>query len=451
MSLLLDIPEIRCLDGQSSLIRIPSQIDVPVTSRLMRIIDTPAFQRLTRISQLGMVSFVYPAANHNRFEHSLGVYRNSLLFLRQLASQADFTQAVSPSDAEALILAALLHDIGHWPYCHPIEDISLDGLPTHESLASYYLNQDAIRKAIAEDWNTTVEDVLDIINKNRTTPTKTLLCSILSGPIDIDKMDYLYRDSLHAGVPYGQNFDSLRLMRSLCLNESGDRLAITRKGRTAAELMVFARYVMFSEVYWHHAVRSATAIFQRAFYLWHQSMRGTENFSSRLLELFQQGESEMISELRDTENQAVRVLLDRLFGNQRRLYKCAASFSCDENEPIYRQVAQKPYPWLVATSNQMTERLNRKLAQPILPHEILIDAPPVGLEVQFNVDVRYPESGNYRRLGDVSPVVKTLAQRQFDDFVKQVRIFVAPEHIESIKNLNVENEFLETLQNTDPT
>ena len=76
---------------------------------------------------------------------------------------------------------------------------------------------------------------------------------MLSGPIDIDKMDYLARDSLHAGVPYGRNFDQQRLIGSLCLNEAGDGLAITDKGKTAAEMMVFARYVMFSEVYWHHA------------------------------------------------------------------------------------------------------------------------------------------------------------------------------------------------------
>ncbi len=77
---------------------------------------------------------------------------------------------------------------------------------------------------------------------------------MLSGPIDIDKMDYLFRDSLHAGVPYGRHFDQQRLLGSLSLNQAGDGLAVTDKGKTAAELMVFARYVMFSEVYWHHGV-----------------------------------------------------------------------------------------------------------------------------------------------------------------------------------------------------
>ena len=108
---------------------------------------------------------------------------------------------------------------------------------------------------------------------NVQTPAQRILGSILSGPIDVDKIDYLMRDSLHAGVPYGQHFDRRRLIGSLCLNEAGDALAITDKGKTAAEMMVFARYVMFSEVYWHHAVRSATAMLQRAFYLLRERSR----------------------------------------------------------------------------------------------------------------------------------------------------------------------------------
>ncbi len=86
---------------------------------------------------------------------------------------------------------------------------------------------------------------------------------LLSGPIDIDKLDYLQRDSLHAGVPYGRNFDQRRLLSSMCVGPTGRDIGITVKGKTAAEMMVFSRYVMFSEVYWHHAVRSGTAMLQR--------------------------------------------------------------------------------------------------------------------------------------------------------------------------------------------
>ena len=231
MNSILEIPEVRSLDGPSRLIRIPNQIDVPVTPRIMRLIDTPAFQRLAKISQLGMVSFVYPAAHHNRFEHSLGVYRTALLFLRQFAHQERFAQIVSTRDASLLILAALLHDIGHWPYCHPIEDMKIEGVPSHENFAREFIFSESIATCLRDDWGVQPEEVFAVISRVKNNPAQAILSSILSGPIDIDKMDYLYRDSLHAGVPYGQNFDSLRLIRSLCLNEAGDRLAITRKGR----------------------------------------------------------------------------------------------------------------------------------------------------------------------------------------------------------------------------
>ena len=440
MSSILEIPEVLALDGPSSLIRIPNQIDVPVTPRLMRLVDTPEFQRLAKISQLGMVSFVYPAANHNRFEHSLGVYRTSLLFLRQFAHQPRFVEAVSARDATLLILAALLHDIGHWPYCHPIEDIQLDGLPSHENFAQKYIARDSIANCLREDWNVEPQEVIDVINRKKETPSQAILSSILSGPIDIDKMDYLYRDSLHAGVPYGQNFDALRLIRSLCLNEAGDRLAITNKGRTAAELMVFARYVMFSEVYWHHAVRSATAMFQRAFYLWHHRVSSNPNFAENCAALFESSEVAMIEQMKsDCAGSPADQLLQQLFGPQRKLFKRIANYSINENEAIYRAIAQKPYRWLVDCSQRLSDRVAETIGNEIPENAILIDAPPVGLEVQFDVDVFYPKTGVYRKLGDASPVVNTLARQQFDDFVKQVRIFVAPDLKSAVEQIDIDD------------
>ncbi len=439
MNSILDIPEIRALDGPARLIRIPNQIDVPVTPRLVKLIDAPEFQRLTKISQLGMVAFVYPAANHNRFEHSLGVFRNALLFLRQFANQTRFQKMVSVQDAKTFILAALLHDIGHWPYCHPIEDIRIDDFPSHESFATEYIVRSPIANCIRDDWGVEPEEVVAVINRRRDTSARAILSSMLSGPIDIDKMDYLYRDSLHAGVPYGQNFDTLRLIRSLCLNEAGNRLAITKKGRTAAELMVFARYVMFSEVYWHHAVRSATAMFQRAFFLWHQRQSQNPQFNQSLRRMFESGESRMIDQLLlDCGTSPESRILESLFGIQRRLYKRVANFSFHQNAEIFARVAYQPYSWLVNSSDRLAELVGKRIGHRVLASEVLIDAPPVGLEVQFDVDVYYPDTDSYQKLGDVSPVVNTLATRQFDDFVKQVRVFVAPELLSKVAKLDFE-------------
>ncbi|MGI9498141.1 MAG: HD domain-containing protein [Mariniblastus sp.] len=448
MNSVLDIPEIRGLDGRSDLIRIPSQIDVPVTPRIKSLVDAPEFQRLKKISQLGMVSFVYPAATHSRFEHSLGVYRNALLFLRQFAEQPDFNSLVTVRDAEILILASLLHDIGHWPYCHPIEDIELEGIPPHESFATRYLERDSISQRIKDQWGIEPSEVLAVINRKKETAVQAILSSILSGPIDIDKMDYLYRDSLHAGVPYGQNFDSLRLIRSLCLNEKSDSLAITEKGRTAAELMVFARYVMFSEVYWHHTVRSATTMFQRVFYRWHEMKRSQVDFEFQVSSLFESGEMEMVQQMgNDLEGQSAAEMLNQLFGVNRRLHKRAANFSFNENAETFEKVAYHPYSWLVATSERLTELIAENVGIEIPQDSVLIDAPPVGLEVQFNVDVYSPRTDTYRPLGEVSPVVNTLAKRQFDDFVKQVRVFVEPSLLPLVEKIDLESLLVTAAEN----
>ena len=435
MNELLSIPEVQSLESSDGLLRIPRQIDVPVTPRVMRIIDTPVFQRLKRISQLGLVSFVYPAANHSRFEHSLGVYRNCLLFLKQLAWQPRFCELVSAEQVEAMILASLLHDVGHWPFCHPIEDMGLDGLPRHENLAKQWLEDDELQSLIAKDWNADPQLVTRIITKKSESKSEKLLASILSGPIDIDKLDYLYRDSLHAGVPYGLNLDSARLIRNLCLNEEGDALAINSKGRTATELMVFARYVMFSEVYWHHAVRSATAMLQRSFF---RSLAAGKNVDWEAE--FRFGENDFVSRWRQRSagQEPVSSLLGGLFSSRRGLYKRAANFSFVENESLYRALAQKPYAELTAAGERLAEALAKATGHQVSPDDILIDAPPAKLEVQFNIDIFESRSETWRPLGEVSPMIHTLARKQFDDYVKRVRVFCKPNLTKALTGIDVE-------------
>ncbi len=327
-----------------------------------------------------------------------------------------FAAAITPADAELLIVSALLHDLGHWPFCHPIEDMRLPGVPNHELFANSFLLEGDIADALRQHWQINPRDVVDLLsNKPRRTATR-ILTSILSGPIDIDKMDYLARDSLHAGVPYGRNFDQSRLVGSLCLNAAGDVLAITEKGKTAAEMMVFARYVMFSEVYWHHSVRAATAMLQRAFFLLHGSLE--------LDALLRLSESDMIATLERAAGAGpARELLAGLFGSTRDLYKRVAQYSYFEDRPLYERLARRPYPWLVACAQQFATLASTALGRIVAPDEVLFDAPPVQREVEFNIDVMSLKDGRYRPLGEVSPVVQTLAKRQFDDYVKRVRIF----------------------------
>jgi len=419
MSEIRDIPEIANLDARGGIIRIPPELDVPLTPRVRHLIDSVEFRRLASISQLGLVSLVYPAANHTRFEHSLGVYRLALLYLRRLSYDECFSSVIQREDAELLIVSALLHDLGHWPFCHPIEDIRLPGVPEHELFANSFLLEGEIADSLRDDWGINPREIVTLLSAKPRNARSRILASMLSGPIDIDKMDYLSRDSLHAGVPYGQNFDRGRLIGSLCLNEQGDGLAISEKGKTAAEMMVFARYVMFSEVYWHHGVRCATAMLQRAFYLLH----GELDMDS----LFRQSEQSMThAMLRAAGSGPASELLEGLFGSRRQLYKRLFQCSLFENNELYARLARRPYPWLVACSEHFASGVSSALGRIVAPNEILFDAPPVKREVEFKIDVHYPKEKCYRMLGDVSPVVKTLARQQFDDYVKRVRLFAHP-------------------------
>ncbi|MFG0262756.1 MAG: HD domain-containing protein [Novipirellula sp. JB048] len=452
------IPEVTQLNQASALIRIPPADGVPISPRVRRIIDSAPLRRLASISQLGMVALVYPGATHSRFEHSLGVYLNALRLLARFTGDASLDPPLDARSADAFVLAALLHEVGHWPFCHPIEDMNLKGIRNHESRVADWIDRSELRHCIEQDWACEVADVIALLeppqragHRPASPPaaiptlspngtTLDFLRSCLSGPLDIDKLDYLQRDSLHSGVPYGRNFDVGRLIDSMCVHPRQGILAIGEKGRTAAEMMVFARYVMFSEVYWHHAVRAATAMLQRAVFLLSDSLElesairlNDPQWIARLIEI-------------SHTDEATEPLVIGLFGPQRKLYKRVAEFSAvdpieGELVEVHRQLARRPYWWLVAASERLAADLSRRLGEPIGPTEVLIDAPPVKLEVDINIDVvlrdRDGPSSPYRdhgpapptcvELANVSPVARALARQQFDDQVKRVRVYVHPQ------------------------
>lgn len=428
MSVVHSIPEVAALDSGRSMVRIPPGLDVPITPRIRAIIDTAAFRRLSSISQLGLVSLVYPGARHTRFEHSLGVFRLALLFLKQLAGESRFQAAVDRALAERFLLAALLHDLGHWPYCHPIEDMRLAGIPKHEEFAARFLLESELAEVIEEGFGFPPSEVLALLNEPATDAGGRIVRSLLSGPIDVDKMDYLSRDSLHAGVPYGRNFDQARLIASLCLNEAGDGLAISDKGKTAAELMVFARYVMFSEVYWHHGVRSATAMLQRAFAAVHERIDQTQLFG-----LSEAAFGETLTHA--AKGTPAEQLSQQLFGPRRRLHKRIAQFSFFDGQPLYERIARHSYAWVGRCAETLAEMLSSQTGTSIGPYEILIDAPPRAVEVQFRVQVFCRRESRYRPLEQISPVVRALAREQFDDYVKRVRVFAAPRIASIVRNV----------------
>ncbi len=228
----------------------------PVAAKLL---DTPPMQRLRYVRQLGLAHLVYPGATHSRFEHAVGAYhlaRRALANLREAGALASL-----PADEPAVIAcAALLHDVGHYPFSHALEEI---GAPHHEVLSEWLVTRgpvaEVLRSEIAAD---APERIFSLICGKSASP----LQGLISGSYDLDKIDYLRRDSLLCGVPYGM-IDEGRLIQAMRLlrDPLSGKLAIgiAAKGLAAVESLLFAKYQMYRNVYWHHAVRSATAMYKR--------------------------------------------------------------------------------------------------------------------------------------------------------------------------------------------
>jgi uncharacterized protein len=236
-------------------VRDPLWNNIRLDAEALAVVDTPAVQRLRYVRQLGHAFLVYPGATHTRFEHALGAYH---LARRALAQLEDATGGprLDPAARLRLKLAALLHDIGHYPFSHALEEA---GLPHHEELAARQLEAGALARRLA-DLGVSPQDLLPLIRGTGGGP----LAGLVSGSVDVDKLDYLSRDAWMCGVPYGV-IDVDRLLASLCAVPTADGpvLALHEKGLAALESLLFAKYQMYRNVYWHHAVRSATVMFNR--------------------------------------------------------------------------------------------------------------------------------------------------------------------------------------------
>lgn len=221
-------------------------------------IDTPAFQRQRYVRQLGHAFLVYPGATHSRFEHALGAYhlaRRALAMLEERGELAD----IGEDEKLAVRLAALLHDLGHYPFSHALEEA---GFPHHEPLGAARLRTGTLGDVLrTEGGDALIDSIAALIQGRSSSP----LAGLVSSSLDLDKLDYLSRDARNCGVPYG-TLDVDRLLASLTIVDTPDgrEVGVHEKGVSALESMLFAKYQMYRNVYWHHAVRSATCMFKRA-------------------------------------------------------------------------------------------------------------------------------------------------------------------------------------------
>jgi len=217
---------------------------------MIRLIDTPEFQRLRRIKQLGLGLYTYQGAEHSRFTHSLGALHLMTRVLDQLSDR------IAPADRAAARAAALLHDIGHGPFSHAMEKV----LGVHHeqitmlAVTSAETALNATLKSFSDEMPQRVASIIDGTFK------PAALAQLVSSQLDVDRMDYLLRDSLMTGAKYGL-YDLEWIINSLHIDEQADRIYVAARGVHAVEEYLQARYYMFRQVYFHRTLRSAEATY----------------------------------------------------------------------------------------------------------------------------------------------------------------------------------------------
>ena len=305
------------------------------------LLDTPTVQRLRHISQLGTVQLVYPSANHTRFEHSLGVYH--------LARGAVEGFDLDADTAAHVRAAALLHDAGHGPYGHQTEGI--------------------IRRATGRDhddvaWLLTDADreVCQVLERNGLDPERVAsliageggLGALVSGELDVDRMDYLVRDAHHTGVPYG-TIDHGRLIRELTFVDG--ELVLAEGNVQTAESLLLARALMNPTVYQHHVARIAKSMLRRGT---EELLAATDTTAETLRRW---DDSDLLVALRQCE--ATAAYAQRL--SQRDLYKRA----------VWARLGAVP-PGTVEVGHEGERQAEREISDRagVETHEVVVDVPP---------------------------------------------------------------------------
>lgn len=208
------------------------------------IIEHPWFQRLRNIKQLGLTSFVYPGANHSRFQHCLGALH---LMYNALATLKDKDVRITPQEEEATLIAILLHDIGHGPFSHALENSLINGI-THEDLSLILM------KKMNEEFSGRLGLAIDIFTGDY---NRKFFHELITGQMDMDRLDYLRRDSFFTGVIEG-SVGSDRIIRML--NVVNDSLVMDEKGIYSLEKFLIARRLMYWQVYMHKTVLASESL-----------------------------------------------------------------------------------------------------------------------------------------------------------------------------------------------
>ena len=333
------------------------------------IINHKDFRFLDGLRQLGPASNLYPGAIHTRLNHSIGVFN----LARQMIKVIIISENCPPltlDGVKAFLSAALLHDIGHFPHAHVLEDFPVK---SHEHLSGSIINNSSIKKIIKESAQTDPEFVAAIIDKesdDKGNSEISFFRNLLSAPIDPDKLDYLNRDAYFCGIPYGiQDLDFI--ISQIYPVKNG--IAISKKGTSALENVLFSKYLMFKSVYWHKSVRISTALIRKSIY---------EALKNDLIDkekLYRMNDHNFYKFCSDSNEEILSLVVQAESPWQ---YKVIEDLCFDKNSELHRKLTDSQYKSSI--ENAINRQIREATACQLGKYDVLIDVPPkISFELPF--------------------------------------------------------------------
>ena len=369
-------------------IRDPIWKHIYLTKPLINIIQSRIFQKLNRIKQLGPTYLIYPGATHTRYNHSLGVFHLAKKMITKLIlkkKECNF----SILEVKAFLCAALLHDLGHFPFAHSLKDLNIID---HEVLTGEnILKNTEIYKLIENSLLVPPYLVAAIVDENLTKKNFANLDffrNLLSGVLDPDKLDYLNRDAYFCGVPYGiQDIDFI--FNEISLNSAND-ICISHKGLPSVENILFSKYLMYKHIYWHKKVRIITAMIKKAIF---------SGLSENIIypdDLYGIDDEEFSAKMKAHTYPPFSMIIDALFAD---IYNSVYCIPFNKNNPLHCKIENlKERSILEAKISKKIESLS---GFSLKPHEIIIDIPE---NISFEIDVSIIDETNiipYNNSGSV--------------------------------------------------
>lgn len=380
------------------------------------VIDTYVFQRLRRIRQLAGAHLTYPAAQHSRFEHSLGTMHIAGLAANVLLNKG----YISEDKIQLLRLAALLHDIGHGPFSHLFEEVVAErSNVTHEDIGRKIIQQTEIKDILARHgFNAKPVSELSFGESKM-----TFLNEIIAGGLSADLMDYLQRDSYFTGAEYGK-IDAERIISSF--ETYNNRLALDKAALYSFEAMMIARYEMFKAVYFHKTVRSAEVMMLRSMVLADEELHLTDATLENYLELTDDATMVRLIALQSKdEHLKIAAKLARDY-RDRRLLKCVFEKILHKSDSIVRKVFSK------RMLRSMTDEIANSAG--VDPNHVYIDAskaPSVPLtptKEEPSAIVLIGKEAGGKKVHYTLPISEIPLISSISGFMDMIRVYTTPEN-----------------------